>query len=129
MTTVQGRCPACCGTSLMLAAGGHVTCRRLNCPNPCAADRLLHGEATQALPDNPATIIDTAERASVVHGCPPDGSGLTPCCGRTPFELPASDQMAIASSRITCRGPAHDGPSIAEAAADDRRWDLEKAGE
>lgn len=40
---VQGHCPACRGTSLFLAAGGHVTCRRIDCPNPTAADELLHG--------------------------------------------------------------------------------------
>jgi hypothetical protein len=46
---VQGRCPACRGASLFLGSGGYVTCSRLDCPNPSAADELLHGEtATQA---------------------------------------------------------------------------------
>lgn len=43
MTDVQGRCPACGGASLFLGDGGHVTCRRLDCPNPCAVDDLLLG--------------------------------------------------------------------------------------
>lgn len=43
MTDVQGRCPACSGSSLFLGEGGHVTCSRLDCPDPTAADDLLHG--------------------------------------------------------------------------------------
>lgn len=43
MTVVAGQCPACGGT-LYLGAGGHVICPRLACPDPVAADRLLHGE-------------------------------------------------------------------------------------
>lgn len=42
MATVQGRCPACGWTTLFLGDGGHVTCSRLECPNPSAADDLLH---------------------------------------------------------------------------------------
>jgi hypothetical protein len=40
---VKGRCPACGWASLFLGNGGHTTCARLDCPNPCAADDLLHG--------------------------------------------------------------------------------------
>ncbi|MGC5534206.1 hypothetical protein [Streptomyces sp. SR-10] len=43
MPDVQGRCPACGAVSLFLGEGGHVTCARIGCPNPCAADELLHG--------------------------------------------------------------------------------------
>lgn len=45
---VQGRCPACRGTCLFLGSGGHVTCSRLDCPNPTLADEQLHGETDQA---------------------------------------------------------------------------------
>ena len=52
MIDIQGRCPACRWQSLFLGDGGHVTCSRLECLDPCAADQLLHGEngpaATQA---------------------------------------------------------------------------------
>lgn len=44
MPDVQGRCPACSGPSLFLGEGGHVTCSRLDCPDPTAADDLLHGQ-------------------------------------------------------------------------------------
>lgn len=40
--TVTGRCPACKGESLFLADGGHVTCSRIDCPDPSAADWSLH---------------------------------------------------------------------------------------
>ncbi|MGN7139049.1 hypothetical protein [Streptomyces pseudogriseolus] len=43
--------------------------------------------------------------AEVVHGCPPVGSGLTPCCGRTPSELPRTDRIS-SEAPITCTGPA-----------------------
>lgn len=41
---VKGRCPACNGNSLFLGSGGYVTCSRLDCTDPSAADQLLHGE-------------------------------------------------------------------------------------
>src|SRR5690606_22100491 len=45
------------------------------------------------------------EPAETVHGCPPVGSGLTPCCGRTPFELPRADRIS-SEAPITCTGSA-----------------------
>lgn len=39
--TVQGRCPACRGSSLFLGSGGYVTCARADCPDPEAATRML----------------------------------------------------------------------------------------
>jgi hypothetical protein len=64
MTDVQGRCPACGWASLFLGNGGHVTCSRLECPNPSAADDLLHGgpgpAATQAT--EPASWLHAGTR-------------------------------------------------------------------
>lgn len=39
---VQGRCPSCAGSSLFLGDSGYVTCARLDCADPLAADSLLH---------------------------------------------------------------------------------------
>jgi hypothetical protein len=58
---VKGRCPACGWTSLFLGDGGYVTCSRLECPNPSAADQLLHGE--QPAPGPAATQADNTNRA------------------------------------------------------------------
>jgi hypothetical protein len=38
---VQGRCPACSRSTLILGVGGYVTCSHLDCPDPCAASDLL----------------------------------------------------------------------------------------
>jgi hypothetical protein len=40
---------------------------------------------------------------SVVHQCPPDGAGVMPCCGRTPFEVPRTDRMTADASAVTCK--------------------------
>lgn len=39
----------------------------------------------------------------IVHQCPPRGSGIMPCCDRTPFEVdPFTDAMASDVSLVTC---------------------------
>lgn len=42
-------------------------------------------------------------KVSVVHGCPPEGSGLTPCCGESPFELSPVDRMTNDPKLVTCK--------------------------
>lgn len=42
------------------------------------------------------------ECTSVVHECPPESSGLTPCCGKTPFELPKKDRLTLDPKLVTC---------------------------
>lgn len=39
-----------------------------------------------------------------VHACPPDGSGLTPCCGENPFDLPRTDRITEDRAQVTCEG-------------------------
>lgn len=50
-----------------------------------------------------------------VHACPPDGSGLTPCCTQSPFDLPhwrdpdgaqGGDRMTLDPALVTCEGAA-----------------------
>jgi len=36
-----------CGQTLLLDAGGHITCSRLECANPCAADEILGNAETE----------------------------------------------------------------------------------
>ncbi|MBP5913210.1 hypothetical protein F3K34_13305 [Streptomyces sp. LBUM 1486] len=68
-------------------------------PHPTEADLhhalavldRFHGRDTTAPADS-----------ETVHACPPDGSGLTPCCGRTPFELPRTDRISSEPAAITC---------------------------
>ncbi len=44
-------------------------------------------------------------RSSVIHRCPWKGSGLMPCCGRTPFEVPRTDRMTVVYRLVTCQRP------------------------
>lgn len=44
---VEGYCPMGCGRTLFLAAGGHITCSYIECPNPCAVDELLDDGETE----------------------------------------------------------------------------------
>lgn len=37
-----------------------------------------------------------------VHACPPVGLGTTPCCMRTPMELPPNDQITTDPAQVTC---------------------------
>lgn len=61
---VKGRCPACNGSSLFLGSGGHVTCSRLDCPNPCAVDDQLH----RGRPDPAAAgLEETARVFAALH--------------------------------------------------------------
>jgi hypothetical protein len=46
----------------------------------------------------------------VVHLCPPGDEGWTPCCDRTPFELPKSDRMTLDPTLVTCSGARASGP-------------------
>jgi hypothetical protein len=42
------------------------------------------------------------EMLVTVHACPPEGSGVTPCCGKTPFELSRSDRMSVDARAVNC---------------------------
>lgn len=42
------------------------------------------------------------ETHEVTHRCPPDGSGIMPCCGRTGFEVPPSDRITVHPTLVTC---------------------------
>jgi len=48
--------------------------------------------------------------AEITHSCPPEGQYLTPCCGKTPFELPRTDRMTLDPSLVTCQARPEDVP-------------------
>ncbi len=72
------------------------------CPN--WSRERVHGPHLWAAPnDGPARCPGVEEPpSSVVHACPRPGSGVTPCCLRTPFELPATDRLAARDRDVTC---------------------------
>lgn len=39
------------------------------------------------------------------HRCPPRGSGVMPCCGRAPLEVPSTDRVTLEASLVTCTQP------------------------
>jgi hypothetical protein len=49
--------------------------------------------------------VITARRPVVTHQAPEDGgSGLMPCCGLPPWELPRHDRMTAGAESVTCGG-------------------------
>jgi hypothetical protein len=51
MTTIQGHCPACGGTSLFVAEGGYITCSRVDCSEPDAAASILEDSEIEHIVD------------------------------------------------------------------------------
>jgi hypothetical protein len=116
---VAGRCPACRHESLFLAEGGHLTCDRLACPNPTAADELLHGER----PTTPAPATTGAARP--VYAAPDWVGGFA--CDLQPGETfawlsaAAGDEITIVSLIRTGNTSSFDGSvHIVGKAADGR---------
>ena len=99
---VQGRCTACRGHSLFLGEGGHVTCSRLDCPNPSAADQLLHGE--QAAPAA-TEATDGTVCANYQPPTAPEHSGLCASCGMSDWKhhAPAGLREQITALRDDLR--------------------------
>ncbi len=44
-----------------------------------------------------------ARSQEIVHRCPAVESGVTQCCGRSPFELPMTDRLTVDDALVTCR--------------------------
>ena len=42
------------------------------------------------------------EGGGTVHAVPPHGSANTPCCDRSPFDLPAADRITVNAAEVTC---------------------------
>jgi hypothetical protein len=66
-----------CGETLFLGDGGHVTCSLLGCPNPCAADKLLHLHTDHVVTfDKDGFVLEHPTRERVegtMHDCPIHG--------------------------------------------------------
>ncbi|MFD1940545.1 DUF6085 family protein [Nonomuraea mangrovi] len=62
---IAGRCPACKGATLFVGVGGHVTCSRLDCPAPTAADDALHEDGYTFIRE--ADLADVCARAGLAE--------------------------------------------------------------
>ena len=40
----------------------------------------------------------------VTHQCPPEGSGVMPCCGRSPIGVPPYHRITLDPALVTCAG-------------------------
>jgi len=58
---VAGFCPSCRTQTLFLALGGFVTCARLDCQRPEAANEVLHDRIAMNIA---LELMDEAERRS-----------------------------------------------------------------
>lgn len=45
-----------------------------------------------------------AVEMSPTHACPRGSDRLTPCCGRSPFDLPSTDRITLEPANVTCAG-------------------------
>ena len=65
-------------------------------------DRVIKAEAERDA-QHDLVLRLTAERdaVSVVHACPPKGSGVMPCCGATPFEK-QGERLTTNPALVTC---------------------------
>lgn len=89
--------------------------------NPLAAlfENVFIGEFAQelqrrgvSLPPNYLEML-ASSRDETVHACPPSGEGLTPCCGKSPFDLPRTDHITMDPALVTCTtSPAAEAPEM-----------------
>jgi hypothetical protein len=57
-----------------------------------------------------AAVATASSPSTITHLCPADGEALTPCCRRTPFELPQEDRMTLVDTgQVNCQGGAGRG--------------------
>ena len=40
----------------------------------------------------------------VTHQCPPEGSGVMPCCGLVPLQVPLWHRLTLNPELVTCTG-------------------------
>lgn len=116
---VKGRCPACGTSGLFLGDGGYVTCSLIDCPNPSAADELLHRlRPTTALSEHLTETIDEAFNNNYQPGVGLDTAAMT-----TAVLAALTDHLDIGDAEAWCKtcrrvwdGRRHRCESDAEAA-------------
>lgn len=76
----------------------------LDDPRPViAATQAVLATLQQVEGSTPLDSPPPADEA-IVHRCPPSGSSVMPCCGRTPFEA-TGDRMTVDPAHVTCAVP------------------------
>lgn len=81
-----------------------VTSRSLNEAEMAA----MREDVAKRMPGVALAIVEGFDQAlvyrpgEVTHRCPLKGEGITPCCGRTPLELPVTDRLTLDDALVTC---------------------------
>lgn len=102
LSRVAGRCPACRGSSLFLGTGGHVTCSRLECPDPTQPDRILCGEEEARVSADLVDPCNTDDNRDLgfplchecLGDCADDYGNVCPTCGGEGVILPPGELVA-----------------------------------
>lgn len=101
-----GECPVC-GTSNfaeyyefyirgnVLTADYSAECKKTW--DGCGFTLSMKADKEFELPARP--ILEPTE---ITHRCPPQGQSLTPCCGKSPFELLRTDRMSLHDDLVNC---------------------------
>lgn len=71
---------------------------------------------------NPEKQHRTFEAPEIVHLCPPKGSGIMPCCGKTPFEVSRMERMTLKKKGVTCPGRKEFTTEVFEALMAEAIW-------
>ena len=94
MVSVKGRCPCGCGETLMLGAGGYVTCSLLECPHPDAASDLLH------TPFYGRLFLEQLKRERLAAALSDEGSNLGLTTAQEPYCATSDGVQAVAPKDV-----------------------------
>lgn len=89
-----------------------------------ASSPISEAEAVVTQPENKlGANRPAATYNEVVHECPPGDLGLMPCCGRTPFEVPAYHRLTADRTAVSCGRGRKPCQNCGELVADsDEHW-------
>jgi hypothetical protein len=102
----------------------------LEAVGPRTVERAFEAHADEALAIAEQAL---AAQAEVVHRCPPDTTGIMPCCGKPIMEAPKTDRITTEVERVTCSTrpdpePAQTVPDGGDGAGVGERNDEEGTG-
>lgn len=71
--------------------------------NPSKADVLVGVMDTPDLAELVVAAVNArTNQSEVTHRCPTGDGMLTPCCHRSPLELPRTDRLTVDDALVTC---------------------------
>lgn len=53
---------------------------------------------------NALNRVIMGDRVGITHACPPGMTGIMPCCGRGPMDVPLTERIVTDQNAVTCRG-------------------------